>query len=627
MGIAPRQIGWSNESNLLWDILKKLDRLTGVTSSSTQCLLAANIIVPGTGAVSSLRCGANNIAAGSYSTSFGSCNSALGNFSTIAGGQCNSAGSSDIIWPITSSTYSGIYANTFSGYFAVSCWAANGSSVAVCGDYSSCSVYLPATLNAVYYTTGTYSNYESGSGVYGCNISSITYDAISDTTTFSFSGNLSPTSYTVLGNDKSFVGNGHCNNSCGIASFIGNGCCNASMSTMAATISGFCNFTQSNYSFIGNGVRNVNQSSYGFIGNGDCNCVQVQRSFIGNGQCNFAENYSSVINGIRNTASGYLNFIGGGTINITSNRRSTILNGICNYVSTDSSFIGGGSTNYLQGGACADYFKFSNVILGGVGGNTFGGVINFFTKEFTTPPSSVQVINNSYTLIGNGCQNAICLEGSTVLNGICNHAFGYQSVILNGECNKVCLDRGFIGSGFRNTAVGSYGLIVGGNNNTLCASGFVGIGFGNTSSQGASFFGSPNCSTVSGSFGFIGAGCLNTVSNCYSVIVNGLQNGVSGRFSFIGGGQDNINGGIYSSIITGRSNIICTGSAYSSILGGFGNTILASSSCSFIIGSNIVANRTCTTFMNNLSLMNLPTSSTGLPVGAVWRNGNVLNIV
>lgn len=33
MSIIPRQVGWSQESNLLWELLKKLDRLNGVVSS------------------------------------------------------------------------------------------------------------------------------------------------------------------------------------------------------------------------------------------------------------------------------------------------------------------------------------------------------------------------------------------------------------------------------------------------------------------------------------------------------------------------------------------------------------------------------------------------------------------
>ena len=35
MAIGSKQIGWSNESNLLWEISKKLERLIQVVGSST----------------------------------------------------------------------------------------------------------------------------------------------------------------------------------------------------------------------------------------------------------------------------------------------------------------------------------------------------------------------------------------------------------------------------------------------------------------------------------------------------------------------------------------------------------------------------------------------------------------
>ena len=46
-----------------------------------------------------------------------------------------------------------------------------------------------------------------------------------------------------------------------------------------------------------------------------------------------------------------------------------------------------------------------------------------------------------------------------------------------------------------------------------------------------------------------------------------------------------------------------------------------------IVGSCISANRECTTFVNNLSITKIPTSSAGLPSGAVWSNACVLTIV
>jgi hypothetical protein len=46
-----------------------------------------------------------------------------------------------------------------------------------------------------------------------------------------------------------------------------------------------------------------------------------------------------------------------------------------------------------------------------------------------------------------------------------------------------------------------------------------------------------------------------------------------------------------------------------------------------IVGSCITANRVCTTFVNNLSIMNIPTYSAGLPSGALWSSGGTICIV
>ena len=57
---------------------------------------------------------------------------------------------------------------------------------------------------------------------------------------------------------------------------------------------------------------------------------------------------------------------------------------------------------------------------------------------------------------------------------------------------------------------------------------------------------------------------------------------------------------------------------------GFNNTV--SCGCSYVMGIGIVTNRGCTTFVNNLSIMNIPTVAPA-ESGAVWRNGTVLEIV
>jgi hypothetical protein len=46
-----------------------------------------------------------------------------------------------------------------------------------------------------------------------------------------------------------------------------------------------------------------------------------------------------------------------------------------------------------------------------------------------------------------------------------------------------------------------------------------------------------------------------------------------------------------------------------------------------MIGSGLTANRANATFVENLSIMCIPTSSAGLPSGAVWSNSGVLEII
>ena len=82
---------------------------------------------------------------------------------------------------------------------------------------------------------------------------------------------------------------------------------------------------------------------------------------------------------------------------------------------------------------------------------------------------------------------------------------------------------------------------------------------------------------------------------------------------------------MYSSVLGGIQN---TASAtYSAILGGQSNNISGSYTKAMIVGSNITADRTNCTFVSNLSIKSIPTSSAGLPAGSVWNNGGVLNIV
>jgi hypothetical protein len=677
-------------------------------TSETQATLYSNsnagggggIIVVGSGLNSSVRCGNNNSASGDYSTAFGRCNSALGSNTLVGGGQSNTAGTSDVTWCITSSTYSGIYADTFSGYFTVSCWAANGSSVAINGDFSSCSAYLPATLSAVQYSTGTYSCYETGSGVSGCNVSSITYDAISDTTTFCFTGNLSPTSFTALGNCASVVVGGNCNTSSGNNSFTGGGNCNTSSGFYSFTGGGKCNTTSGNYSFTGSGYKNTSSGYFSFTGSGRCNTTSASHSFTGSGRfnttsggyaftgggiCNITSgNCAFTGSGFCNTTSGGYSFTGGGRFNTTSGILSFTGSGYNNTASGAHSFVGGGKGNSTSscysftGGGCANTTTGSSSITVGGFSNSTTGCYSFTGGGRSNQTASLYsvIVGGRYnissgtdSLVVGGCKNSSTNNLSLVVGGFCNISNGIASVAVGGNCNNSNASSSFVGGGNCNTASSNFSAVVGGCcNQSVDFLGFVGGGFCNLVSASESFIGAGKNNRNIASLGFIGSGVCNNLCNINgsnfsigSVVVGGIGNNTCGGtfntstctftvaptlsnvglYSFIGGGFQNranadcsaISGGVFNWITpTGQCSFIGAGrgntasGTASAVVGGASNTTNGCA-CAMIIGSNITADRVCATFVNNLSIKNIPTASAGLPAGSVWSDSGTLKIV
>lgn len=100
---------------------------------------------------------------------------------------------------------------------------------------------------------------------------------------------------------------------------------------------------------------------------------------------------------------------------------------------------------------------------------------------------------------------------------------------------------------------------------------------------------------------------LNGVGTC-STYRCGVANSSYGSYSASLGGFFNKSCGNYSVILGGSTNIVS--GEYSGILGGRCNTSSAAFSDTFIIGSNIIADASCTTFVNNLKSCNLIQGST-----------------
>lgn len=112
-----------------------------------------------------------------------------------------------------------------------------------------------------------------------------------------------------------------------------------------------------------------------------------------------------------------------------------------------------------------------------------------------------------------------------------------------------------------------------------------------------------------GNFSIINGGNSNTTATEYTIINGGKGNTVDANFGIINGGSNNSVDGDFSSILSGQNNKI------------------KKHKNSHIIGSNILANRNDTTFIENLSITKIPTSNKGLPKNSVWNNNGVLSIV
>ena len=117
--------------------------------------------------------------------------------------------------------------------------------------------------------------------------------------------------------------------------------------------------------------------------------------------------------------------------------------------------------------------------------------------------------------------------------------------------------------------------------------------------------------TVTGNNSSILGGVSNSITKCFSSVSNGCANTVNGLFSTVIGGQSNTINADYTSAV-GRLNIV-------------------SCVCSHVIGNNITTDRTNTTFVNNLSIMNIPDETAlPLPSGSIYKcsaSNNQLYIV
>jgi hypothetical protein len=259
--------------------------------------------------------------------------------------------------------------------------------------------------------------------------------------------------------------------------------------------------------------------------------------------------------------------------NIASGCFSTVSGGRSNTSSGCYSTIGGGGGLY--------------------GPNTSSGFVS------TVGGGRGNTSSNYASTVGGGVQNTSSGIQSTIGGGVQNTSSGCFSTISGGKINTSSNHASTVGGGLQNTSSG-YNSTVGG-------------GCSNNASGIQSTIGGGRYNTASGSQSTVGGGFQNTSSNEFSTVGGGRCSTASGPYSIIGGGGGNYAGNTSSGIHTG-------------ILGGRNNST-NNCNCAMIVGSCITADRECTTFVNNLSIKNIPTSSVGLPSGSVWNDSGTLKIV
>ncbi len=358
-------------------------------------------------------------------------NLGTGNFSVIAGGYANTAGTSDM--ETTGSAIGGGGANiAYSSYSTIS----GGNSNIAVGPYSSIG--------------GGDSNQASGmtSTIGGGSENS----AASDQSTIGGGmENEAQANYSTIGGglqnltwgEQSTIGGGSQNQaydqstiSGGIANIantlgaIGGGASNYAEGQGASIGGGEENQAIGNYSVIGGGgglgFGNIAYSIHGVISGGAVNTAGTEGtetigSAIGGGRVNLAStSYATISGGLGNMAMDTYSTIGGGEVNLAEGMASTIAGGSENQVEGDHGTIGGGQMNWAYGMAST------------IG----GGRLNSAEGDHSTISGGLQNMTwEEHSTIGGGAFNSAGGLYATISGGSNNWAMGTGSTVSGGTLN------------------------------------------------------------------------------------------------------------------------------------------------------------------------------------------------
>jgi hypothetical protein len=331
--------------------------------------------------------------------------------------------------------------------------------------------------------------------------------------------------------------------------------------------------------------------------------------------------------------------------------------GILSLTNTDGSTVaasgftsGGGGAGLILAGSCFRSACLTNslnvsclvssITLGECNTiSTIGGGISSDCGNSILGGKKNAILASNCSIIAGGSLNTVGISGSnsSILGGTNNMLQGISTAIINGAGNFVGGNFNFAGNGQANCLIGgNYSSIINGVSNKLGSNySYIGGGYQNTIGDTFIIGNQPYKTIGNGSANIIGpvAG--------YATIMNGSGNEITSGpgNTILSGNQNLIFNAKYSTILGGNCNSIvvslndCTGfigggtcnkiyGDQSFIAGGRQNTVRGFDNCVFITGSNITSDRSCTTFVNNLSIKSIPPNPTGLPAGSVYKDAN-----
>ena len=432
----------------------------------------------------------------------------------------------------------------------------------------------------------------------------------------------------------STVSGGYNNRACSFYSTVAGGGNNLACVDNTTVSGGQCNTASASYSTVSGGNTNRASGVSSVVSGGEKNNACGFYTSVLGGLCNTASAYYSTISGgFSNLAEGCASVVSGGKCNTSNGCYSTISGGYKNTVYDRYTFIGGGLYNFVQNVALCGA---TGAVAHGIGANSSGGTWDSSSGCFTVAPTPIDAGCSS--TIGGGFQNSASAIYSTISGGRGNivTSSAYYSVIAGGDYNFASSNYSTVSGGGGNTASGNYSTISGGVENCATEYSVISGGCKNNALDRLGYIGGGICNfirntTACGATGAVVHGIgSNTSGGIWNPILAKFTNNPTsctnaGCSSTISGGFQNRACANYATVSGGYCNI--ANALFSSVVGGCKNTIATTYCHSFIIGSGITSDRACSTFVNNLSIKNIPTSSAGLPAGSVWSNLGILTIV